>query len=346
MKNKRQLRKFRGTSCLNCGQPLDTSEIYCHHCGQVNSTKRLTFEDFFEEFFSGIFAYDSRLYRTLRALLFKPGKISKDYIEGKRQRYANPYKFYLSVSIIFFILWGMTFEFGGNETLPTTKSLTEKAIDQDSVTTYMVMDLLNEDLREKSIEEVHIPEAHLDTQGFWQRSRKKAEIFAKYYSLTENANPTSALASLEYRNSFYNSWLYEKVTDAMHFDSAVFGSYVLGKLPFIIFFFLPIFALFIWLLYVRRSYTYMEHLIFTFHNQTVLFVVFGTGWLFDYFANSNWGMTLAGLGFLVYLYKAMRHFYRQGRVKTFLKFLILNGLFFILAMLALGFSILASFAIF
>lgn len=346
MKNERLLRKYRGSSCLNCAQPLDTSEIYCHHCGQLNSTKRLTFEDFFQEFFSGIFAYDSRLYRTLRALLFKPGKISKDYIEGKRQRYANPYKFYLSVSIIFFILWGMTFDFGGSQTNPAATGLTQKAIDRDSVNTYLVMDLLNEDLRDKPIEEVHVPQTSLDSLGFWKASHKKAEVFAKYYSITENADPSSALASLEYRDSFYHSWLYDKVTDAMHFDPEIFGSYVIGKLPFIIFFFLPVFALFIWLLYVRRPYTYMEHLIFTFHNQTVLFVLFGIGWMFDDFADSNWGMTLATLGFLFYLYKAMRRFYGQGRVKTFLKFLILNQLFFILAMVALGFSILASFAIF
>lgn len=346
MKNKRQLLKYRGTSCLNCSQPLDTSELFCHHCGQMNSTKRLSFEDFFEEFFSGYFAYDSRFSRTLRALLFKPGKISKDYIEGKRQRYANPYKFYLSVSIIFFILWGMTFDFGAADNVNMKAGLTEKAVDRDSVTTYMVMDLLNEDLRNKTIEGVHIPEAHLDTLGFWQSSREKAEIFAKYYSVTENVDPTTALLSLEYKDSFYNSWLYEKVTDAMHFDSDVFMSYLLGKLPFIIFFFLPLFAVFIWLLYARRPYTYMEHLVFTFHNQTVLFVLFGIGRLFDYFADSSWGMVLAGVGFLFYLYKAMRHFYRQGSVKTFLKFLILNVLFFILALVALGFSILASFAIF
>ena len=120
MKSSRQLLKYRGSECLNCQQPLDTSECYCHHCGQLNSTKRLTFNDFFEEFFSGIFAYDSRLYRTLRALLFKPGKISKDYIEGKRQRYANPYKFYLSVSILFFIFWGMTHEYGVAENETTS----------------------------------------------------------------------------------------------------------------------------------------------------------------------------------------------------------------------------------
>ena len=38
----------------------------------------------------------------------KPGKVSKDYISGKRSRYSNPFQFYLSVSILFFIILGLT----------------------------------------------------------------------------------------------------------------------------------------------------------------------------------------------------------------------------------------------
>lgn len=346
MKSRRQLLKYRGTECLNCYQPLDTSECYCHHCGQLNSTKRLTFNDFFEEFFSGIFAYDSRLYRTLRALLFKPGKISKDYIEGKRQRYANPYKFYLSVSILFFIFWGMTHEYGAEDNNTSAEGEIITPAENDSVVAARVLSMIDEDLREKTLSEVLIPEAQVDTMGFWPGTNKKIEIFSKYYSETEVTKPEFALKELGYKDSMYNSWLYDKVADAMTFDADTFVGYLLGKLPFIIFFFLPLFALFIWLLYARRPYTYMEHLIFTFHNQTVLFVIFFIGLNFDYFLNTSWGAIIASFGFLVYLYKAMRHFYRQGRVKTFLKFLILNGLFFILALIAFIFSILASFAIF
>jgi len=346
MKSNRQLLRYRGAECLNCYQPLDKSECYCHHCGQLNSTKRLTFNDFFEEFFSGIFAYDSRLYRTLRALLFKPGKISKDYIEGKRQRYANPYKFYLSVSILFFIFWGITHDYGADENNTTAQGEIIKPVDNDSVVANQVLEMIDENLAEKPLSEVLIPEAQLDTMNFWLASHKKIEIFSKYFSETEVKNPEFALRELKYKDSFYNSWLYDKVADAMTFESDIFIGYLLGKLPFIIFFFLPVFALFIWLLYVRRSYTYMEHLIFTFHNQTVLFVFFGIGLTFDYFIDTSMGAFFAGLAFLFYLYKALRHFYRQGRVKTFLKFLILNGLFFILALVAFVFSILASFAIF
>src|SRR5690606_20481515 len=235
-----------------CYQPLDTSECYCHHCGQLNSTKRLTFNDFFEEFFSGIFAYDSRLYWTLRALLFKPGKISKDYIEGKRQRYANPYKFYLSVSILFFIFWGMTHEYGVEDNNTSAEGEIITPAENDSVVAARVLSMIDEELREKPLSEVLIPEAQVDTMGFWAGTNKKIEIFSKYYSETEVTKPEFALKELGYKDSMYNSWLYDKVADAMTFDAETFVGYLLGKLPFIIFFFLPLFALFIWLLYARR----------------------------------------------------------------------------------------------
>lgn len=53
--------KYRGTECLNCKTPLDFSEKYCHYCGQLNSTKKITLSDFIEEFFANFYAYDSKL---------------------------------------------------------------------------------------------------------------------------------------------------------------------------------------------------------------------------------------------------------------------------------------------
>jgi len=90
MKTIHSLTKYRGTSCLNCEHPLDVSDKYCPNCGQLNSTKKLSFTDFSREFFGNFFAYDSRFRRTLSAMMFHPGKISKDYIQGKRERYTNP----------------------------------------------------------------------------------------------------------------------------------------------------------------------------------------------------------------------------------------------------------------
>lgn len=96
--------QYRGTECTNCGHPLDMSDKFCPSCSQSNSTKKLSLKDFFDEFFASLISYDSKLLKTLTALLSRPGKITKDYINGKRVSYTNPFRFLLSLSIIYFLM--------------------------------------------------------------------------------------------------------------------------------------------------------------------------------------------------------------------------------------------------
>ncbi|WP_245583428.1 DUF3667 domain-containing protein [Salinimicrobium terrae] len=321
----------------------------------MNSTKKLAFNDFFNEFFAGIFAYDSRFYRTLGVLLFKPGKISKDYIEGKRVRYANPYRFYLSASIIFFLLWSLTPEVEPSIELDS-EATREQQTNTDSIAAVVrkenpeISFLLPQadTLKEAATTHFYMPENALDTMGFFKSFSTRYQVFSDHYEKTETRNPQVALDSLNYSKSRYNQWYYKKVVDIEMFgsDSDLFWNYFYSKLPFIIFFYLPVFALFIWLLYLRRPFTYMEHLIFAFHNQTTWFVLFGLAIGLNSIFNNTLPSWIATFIFCFYLYKAFRKFYGQGRVKTLLKFIIINIIFFILAFIAAVFSVLASFAIY
>lgn len=365
MKIKRSLMKYRGDHCLNCDYPLEISDRYCPRCGQMNSTKKLSFNDFFEEFFSSVFAYDSRLNRTLKTLLFKPGKISKDYIEGRRMHYANPFRFYLSASIIFFLLFNYSFDLNIPQLGPqdrnvvdfrenlnrelqqanidsTKQVLAARGINLDSIQRVAV------DTTHKTYKDYMVTEKETDTMSFLSALFKKANLYYHFQDETEIYNPERALDSLNFRNTKYNHWLYKKAVDAGIFrnNPKLFFDYFISKLPFIIFFYLPVFALFIWLLYVRRPFNYMEHLIFAFHVQTTLFVLYIVGLVFDFIVSNNWGITTANILFAAYLYKSMRNFYGQGRVKTILKFIILNVIFFTLAMVAIVISLLASFSIY
>jgi hypothetical protein len=343
--------KYRNTECLNCYHPLDISDEFCPNCGQLNSTKKLAFNDFFNEFFAGIFAYDSRFYRTLGALLFKPGKISKDYIHGKRVRYANPYRFYLSASILFFLLWSTTHEIEA----PVNFNLEGSEAEQREVDSILTAQGVENPPLQAFLPANHtiatpeyIAEKDLDTMSFLNGRVKQGQVFSDHYEATGMSNPAVALDSLNYSNTRFNQWFYKKTVDLKRFssDSNLFWNYFYSKLPFIIFFYLPVFALFIWLLYLRRPFTYMEHLIFTFHNQTTWFVLFGIAVGINSIFNSSFATWTAVLIFVFYLYKAFRRFYGQGRVKTLIKFIIINIIFFILALIAALFSVLASFAIY
>ena len=112
-----------------------------------------------------------------------------------------------------------------------------------------------------------------------------------------------------------------------------FISALISKLPFAVFFFLPVFALFIWLAYIRKKYSYTDHLIFSFHNTALLFILLIISYLIDtvFAVSSNWIFLTI---FSLYLFQAMRKFYSQGIFKTIVKYLLLNAIFFILALFA------------
>ena len=113
----------------------------------------------------------------------------------------------------------------------------------------------------------------------------------------------------------------------------------ISKLPFIIFFFIPVFTVFIWLVYIRNNNTYTDHLIFSFHNQSLLFILLILSLTLDTIFNWN-SSGIFLLIFGIYLYKAMRKFYGQGRFKTIVKYIFLNTVFMILAF----FTIILTFA--
>jgi hypothetical protein len=358
--------KYRGEKCLNCDQKLDKSERFCPNCSQINSSKKLHFKDLFSEFFGSIFAYDSRIMLTLRVLLFRPGQISKEYVEGRRMRYANPFRFYLSVSIIFFLLSGLLGKIteytktykaeieqsklpSNIKTLNNEESalIAESALRESNIKMHdsALVDLNLQKLTQRDKNVVYYTETQLDTMYRGQVFYNKLKIYNDFYSKNKTLKPYEALFQIGHNNSAYNRWLYKKVIDFNFFkdNPDVAYSYFISKLPIVIFLFMPVFAFFIKLIYIRKNrFTYMEHLIFAFHVQSMLFVLLIFSKLFDFTFTTSLFTTVALLLFVFYLYKAMRKFYEQGRVKTFVKFMILNSLFTILASFAaIGYALLS-----
>jgi Protein of unknown function (DUF3667) len=89
------------THCANCGAAL--ADRYCGRCGQ-DSHVSLSFGHFFHEFAEGMFHVDSSFWRTLRALVTRPGLLTEQYLAGKRRAYSPPFRSYLVISIAYFIV--------------------------------------------------------------------------------------------------------------------------------------------------------------------------------------------------------------------------------------------------
>src|SRR5689334_11555151 len=98
--------------CANCGQPL--AGEYCAACGQRHEPHVHTVGHFAAEAFESISHADSRVWRTLLYLLIRPGYLTSEFFAGRRVRYLPPFRLYLVISVVFFIVVGL----GGGEDKP------------------------------------------------------------------------------------------------------------------------------------------------------------------------------------------------------------------------------------
>lgn len=88
-------------SCKNCGTPL-TGE-YCPKCGQRDYDFNRSFREIAAELAESFWNWDTKLFRGVYDLLFRPGQLTAEYLAGKRASQVPPLRFYLFVSILFFL---------------------------------------------------------------------------------------------------------------------------------------------------------------------------------------------------------------------------------------------------
>ena len=91
--------------CANCHAALDGE--YCAACGQRHEPHVHTVAHFAGEAFESISHADSRLWRTLWYLLARPGFLTREFFAGRRVRYLPPFRLYLVISVVFFLVVGL-----------------------------------------------------------------------------------------------------------------------------------------------------------------------------------------------------------------------------------------------
>lgn len=90
------------SNCLNCGAAVTNS--FCSVCGQETVLHVPSVREFFHEFIGHYVALEGKLWKTLALLIFRPGRLTAEYIAGRRARYVVPLRLYLSLSVLFFAL--------------------------------------------------------------------------------------------------------------------------------------------------------------------------------------------------------------------------------------------------
>ena len=92
-----------GSDCRNCGAPAPGT--FCPQCGQETAIALPTPRQFLKEAAGRYVALDGRMWRTLAALLFRPGFLTREYLAGRRRRYIRPARLFLVLSIAMFALF-------------------------------------------------------------------------------------------------------------------------------------------------------------------------------------------------------------------------------------------------
>jgi hypothetical protein len=89
-------------ACLNCGTALIGT--HCHACGQAAHVHK-TLGAFFHDLLHGVFHFEGKTWRTLPLLAWKPGKLTREYIDGRRASYVSPIALFLfSVFLMFAVI--------------------------------------------------------------------------------------------------------------------------------------------------------------------------------------------------------------------------------------------------
>ncbi|MCC6462235.1 MAG: DUF3667 domain-containing protein [Saprospiraceae bacterium] len=83
--------------CLNCSAALEKGEKFCAGCGQSTKTKRLSLRQVRKDLLKKFLHADAGIFHLTKEMIFRPGLVAKEYVEGKRKKYYSPLN-YLTLS--------------------------------------------------------------------------------------------------------------------------------------------------------------------------------------------------------------------------------------------------------
>jgi hypothetical protein len=89
------------THCENCGTELHG--YYCSNCGQAAVNYHRSFRHVIIDVLDSFLNWDSKFIRSIGLLLWRPGWLTNQFLEGRRARFVHPLRLYLLVSIVFFL---------------------------------------------------------------------------------------------------------------------------------------------------------------------------------------------------------------------------------------------------
>lgn len=270
-----------GASCRNCG--ASTNGNFCQECGQATHLHVPSAREFLHEFIAHYVALEGKLWKTLARLIFVPGFLTREYIEGRRVRYIEPLRVYLTFSILFFAIF----------------KLSGAVVVQLGDTTPELAAAVAEGRARDTVLGPTLPEQAAEYERFL--AKLDASAGNLHPVVRERVARFLALPPQEQKAAF----------------KTVFFSYT----PYAIFAMMPLFALYLKILYLGSGRRYGEHFLFALHVNAFAFLLLSVMILVP--ASWNFVVFLLLLWLVFYLPLAMRRVYGGGWFSTGLRWLVL-----------------------
>jgi hypothetical protein len=340
--------------CLNCGAVVEGR--YCHVCGQENIEPKESFWHLVTHFVYDVTHFDGKFFSTLKYLLFRPGYLSHEYLKGRRASYLHPIRMYVFTSAFFFLVFFSVkkqddiVKFDDTKPVVLASKQMERLVDRKNdyteelkdsnmpamarVPLRRIVDIADSDiarLKRDTMYKTHLKSFNRGNEFNLLAGGKSDTIFKSvqtYDSLQASLPKDQRDGYIHSKFRRQNIHLREKYKN----DDKEIWAAIIDKFkhlfPQMLFASLPLFALMLRLLYVRRKkFFYVNHIIFSIHLYCGTFIIILLSLLFTYLVGlvqpgAQWPGLLFMLAGFFYLYKSMRNFYEQRRAKTILKYLL------------------------
>jgi hypothetical protein len=318
-------------NCLNCGNRLRGQ--YCGTCGQRSRSRLISLWELISDAFGDLLEIDSRIWQTLIPLLIRPGKLTYDYLQGKRARFMPPFRMYLVLSLLFFVVaffnpredLSLLFE---PEPEPVAEEVADEAADipMDSDDAQAV---INELVEEGVISEEDL-EGNLTVDDDGVRFTFAGDEVDSEEDCNVDASDIEDMPDWLARRMTVERL--QRICERTQIDGGeALGEKMLDNIPAALIVLLPLMAFVLKALYPLSKRYYVEHLLFFVHFHAFFFLMLTLQFL-SFKLSGLLGIpeaipiiatVLSSFYIAIYLFVSMRRVYGQGRIATFFKYVIL-----------------------
>jgi len=328
------------THCENCGTTLQGH--WCAKCGQPAIDYRRSFRHVIADLLNEFLNWDSKFFATIGLLVVRPWKLTNEFLAGHRVRYVHPLRLYLLASILFFFAVnygarGLRFEPGNLS--PKNRAELEADLKKENLPP-AAREKLDALLRESPASPAPSPQTTAPSPSPAPKTDKQKQEFGKVgerpFVVFDQAKSTTP----------FESWIEARAKEKMGEHGTKMGLFIstlFSNLPYMMLCCIPLFALVLKILYVRRHIFYIDHLIYALHIHTfaytgIMLIVLATIGLNRVIPGpiAGWTIALLWIAFLVLIFLSIRRVYRQGWFISIFKFLFGGFVYLIVLVLALA----------